>query len=249
MKNLLSPRQAEVLAQLAQGRALLAFDFDGTLAPIVPARHTAALRATTRRLFERVCLLFPTAVISGRGRGDVRARLGPAKVKYVIGNHGLERGGESARGRALLDPARVGLRALVERMAGLELEDKGYSLAIHYRSAARKTLARQAIAHVLGGLAKPVRSIPGKCVVNVLPKNGAHKGDALLELRAKVRAEVALYVGDDLNDEDVFRLGRPGELVTVRVGRDSRSAASFFLENQRAVDALLRKLIELRSSG
>lgn len=246
MKNLLLPRNAEVLTQLARGRALLAFDFDGTLAPIVPARETAALRSSTRALFEQVCRLFPTAVISGRGRVDVRARLKSAKVKYVIGNHGLEPGGEP-RGKSSLDPARRCLRELTTRMAGLELEDKGFSLAIHYRGASRKQAAREAIGAALAALAKPVRTMAGKCVVNVLPLKGAHKGDALLELRAREGAELALYVGDDLNDEDVFKLGRPGQLVTVRVGRNTRSAASFFLRGQRDVDGLLKRLVGLRT--
>ncbi len=247
MKNLLLPRHAEVLTQLARGRALLAFDFDGTLAPIVPARETAALRSSTRALFAQLCRLFPTAVISGRGRGDVRARLASAKVKYVIGNHGLEQGGEPTRGKSSLDAARRCLRELTTRMAGLELEDKGYSLAIHYRGASRKQAARAAIRAALAKLEKPVRTMAGKCVVNVLPLTGAHKGDALLELQARERAELALYVGDDLNDEDVFRLGKPGQLVTVRVGRNPRSAASFFLRSQRDVDGLLERLVGLRT--
>ena len=247
MKNLLLPRHERVLAQLAYGRVLLAFDFDGTLAPIVPVRETAALRSPTRRLFEQVCQLFPTAVISGRARGDVRARLANAKVKYVIGNHGLERGRTSEKDKALLDEARACLGALASRIAGLELEDKGCSLAIHYRSAQQKGAAREAISEALRGLSKPLRTIPGKCVVNVLPLEGPHKGDALTELRAQERAEVALYVGDDLNDEDVFKLGQPERLVTVRVGRSTRSAASFFVPNQREVDGLLRRLVELRT--
>lgn len=247
MKNLLLPRQQKVLAQLATGRVLLAFDFDGTLAPIVSSRETAALRSSTRELFARVCRLFPTAVISGRGRSDVRSRLASAKVKYVIGNHGLERGPGSVEARALLDEARACLRDLTLRLGGLELEDKTYSLAVHYRGARRKHAARDAIGAALRGMAKPLRLIPGKCVVNVLPLDGPHKGDALLELRQKERAQRALYVGDDLNDEDVFRLGQPDSLVTVRVGRNTRSAASFFVPNQHEIDGLLRRLIRLRT--
>jgi len=138
------------------------------------------------------------------------------------------------------------LMALASRIAGLELEDKGYSLAIHYRSVRRKKPAREAISLALAGLKRPLRTIPGKCVVNVLPLDVPHKRDALLELRAQERAGLALYVGDDLNDEDVFELGHP-ELVTVRVGRDPRSAASFFVPNQREVDGLLRRLVGLRT--
>lgn len=81
-----------VLAQLAWARVLLAFDFDGTLAPIVEDRDRARMRARTSRAFAKVCGLYPCAVISGRSQSDVAKRLAGATVKYVIGNHGLEPG-------------------------------------------------------------------------------------------------------------------------------------------------------------
>jgi trehalose 6-phosphate phosphatase len=92
MKRVLSPRNVDVLAQFAWSHVLLAFDFDGTLAPIVADRDAARMRASTRKLFERVCRLYPCAVISGRSRDDVSSRLEGLPVKYIIGNHGLEPG-------------------------------------------------------------------------------------------------------------------------------------------------------------
>ncbi|HKU43339.1 MAG TPA: trehalose-phosphatase, partial [Polyangiales bacterium] len=71
MKHVLSRENREVLAQLARTRVLLAFDYDGTLAPIVAQRDRAHMRARTRRLLARVCALYPCAVISGRSRLDV----------------------------------------------------------------------------------------------------------------------------------------------------------------------------------
>lgn len=246
MKNVLLPRQAKVLAQLAQGRTLLAFDFDGTLAPIVSARQSAGMRAPTQALFSRLCELFPTAVISGRGRADVLERLGGAGVKYVVGNHGLERGADSLGLKVLLNEARVRLNALVTSTPGLELEDKGFSLTVHYRRSKRPAAAALAIKKVLSRLTSPLRTIGGKRVINVLPHGGRHKGDALVELCAQEGADLALYVGDDLTDEDVFELHEPGRLVCIRVGRSTRSAASYFLSSQRAIDVLLRRLIALK---
>ena len=66
MKALLSPANRVLLDQLAWSNVLLAFDFDGTLAPIVANRHEAAMRARTARLFSTVCERYPSAVISGR---------------------------------------------------------------------------------------------------------------------------------------------------------------------------------------
>lgn len=246
MKSLLAPAQLEVLAQVAAARALLAFDFDGTLAPIVADRSGAAMRATTRRLLTAACDVFPVAVVSGRSRRDVAARLGGALVKYVVGNHGLEPGADSPETEAALDEARARLTRLVAVTRGLALEDKRYSLAVHYRRARTRAAAQAAIRAAIEGLATPMRMIPGKCVVNVVPGGAPHKGDAVLALRARERADVALYVGDDVTDEDVFRLGEPGRLLTVRVGRSSSSAAAYFVRDQSEIDGLLRRLVSLR---
>ncbi len=246
MKQLLIPRNVEVIEQIAGARALLAFDFDGTLAPIVASRDAAAMRGRTFALFKRVCALYPTAVISGRSRRDVRSRLQGARVRYVVGSHGLEPGFDSPETEAALDEARTELARLVAKTPGLDLEDKRYSLAVHFRKARRKRLASTAILAVLDRLETPMRVIPGKFVLNAVLAASPNKGDALLELRTRARADVALYVGDDVTDEDVFRLDQPGRLLTVRVGRSRTSAAAYFLRDQLEMDALLRRLITFR---
>lgn len=246
MKNVLLPSQAEVLSRLTRARALLAFDFDGTLAPIVRGRHEAGMRPETRALFARLCQLFPTAVISGRGRDDVAARLETAQVKYVVGNHGIEGGARAATGAADLNEARQQLALLVAKTPGLELEDKGLSLTVHYRRSRQPAATQRAILRVLGKLPRPLRAIGGKSVVNVLPTGAPDKGDALLELCARSGAEVALYVGDDVTDEDVFELHQPERFICIRVGRSSVSAADYFVPSQREIDGLLQRLIGLK---
>ncbi|HEY5373973.1 MAG TPA: trehalose-phosphatase [Polyangiaceae bacterium] len=247
MKRLFAQQNLELLAQLAWSNVLLAFDYDGTLAPIVADRELAGMRAKTAQLLRRVCKLYPCAVISGRSKADVGERLGAADVKYVIGNHGLEPGrdlDEFAVEMALVRPQLERALALCQ---GVEVEDKTYSLAIHYRKSRQKRQARIAIRDAVLALALPMRVVAGKLVVNVVPERAANKGDALLELRARESANTALYVGDDVTDEDVFALDQPGRLFTVRVGRSKSSAAKYFLRDQREVDTLLQKLVELRT--
>lgn len=246
MKDLLLKREREVLAQLAWSKTLLAFDFDGTLAPIVVERTEAAMRPSTRALFKETCELYPTAVISGRGRDDVLSRLDGCEVKYVIGNHGLEPTAASPRMASLLDEARAACLRLASSSPGLDLEDKRYSLALHYRRSRTKRAAVRAIQRLVKRLETPLRVIPGKYVVNLLPPGTPHKGDALVAIRSLEKADTAIYVGDDATDEDVFRLDQPGRLLTVRVGRSSASAATHYVQGQRDVDALLRALIRHR---
>jgi trehalose 6-phosphate phosphatase len=90
------------------------------------------------------------------------------------------------------------------------------------------------------------RLVPGKQVVDVLPETPITKGHALEWLLLSRGCERAIYVGDDRTDEDVFAL--PARSVfSIRVGRRQGSAARFFLPTQRAMDGLLRVLIEVRA--
>jgi len=249
MKHVLLPKNIDILAQFAWSHVLLAFDFDGTLAPIVPNRDAARMRLRTRKLFERVCRLYPCAVISGRGRDDVHDRLEGLPVRYVMGNHGLEPGEHLSTFESLIADARPPLEQALGGFAGVDIEDKRFSLAIHYRRSRRKRDARKAIYDAVGALPQPMRTIPGKLVINVLPERAPHKGDALLRLRAKEGADTAIYVGDDATDEDVFQLDQPGRLLSVRIGMAASSAAPYYLRSQREIDTFLARLGRLRKEG
>jgi trehalose 6-phosphate phosphatase len=117
---------------------------------------------------------------------------------------------------------------------------------VHYRQARRKRSARSDIRAALADVAVPLRTIAGKMVVNLVPARAPNKGQALLDLCAKERAEVALYVGDDVTDEDVFELGRTKRMVTVRVRASKASTATYFVRDQAETDTLLQSLIALR---
>jgi trehalose 6-phosphate phosphatase len=246
MKYLLSRANAGLLAELAGRRVLLAFDFDGTLAPIVSARTRAGMRPRTQALFGKVCALYPCAVISGRSWKDVRERVAEPRVKYFVGNHGLEPGRNLASFERVTRAMTPLLASALEFERGVEIEDKRYSVAVHYRRAVRRRKARAAIEAAVRALPEPMRIIGGKLVVNVVPAGAPHKGDALAKLQRKERAECTLFVGDDVTDEDAFELKVPG-FIGVRVGRASRSAAAYYVRDQGEIDSLLCVLRDLRS--
>jgi trehalose 6-phosphate phosphatase len=234
---------------LAWSAVLLAFDFDGTLASIVADRGSAAMREKTLQLFDQLCQLYPCAVISGRSKSDVALRLGSASVKYIVGNHGLEPGAELDEFEKEMDIVRPLLEVALAKAPGVDIENKRYSLAVHYRKARKKRLARTLIHEAVAALPLPMRTVPGKLVVNIVPARAPNKGDALLELRAREGANTALYVGDDTTDEDVFEIDQPGRLFTIRIGESKTSAAKYFLHDQREMDTLLAKLTGLRVIG
>lgn len=244
--RLLAKENGEMLAQLAWSRVLLGFDFDGTLAPIVADRDRAVMRPKTAELFAAVCRRYPCAVISGRSKADVGERLGPCAVKYVIGNHGLEPGAELGEFEREMRDAVPLLASALSELGGVDLEDKRYSVAVHYRRSRTKRTTRSAILRAVERLETPMRVVPGKLVINVIPQRAPNKGDALLGLRTVEGANTAFYAGDDVTDEDVFRIDQPGRLLSVRVGESRGSAAKYFLRDQREIDLLLSKLVALR---
>ena len=99
MRHILARANRDVLQQFAWSRVLLAFDYDGTLAPIVRDPDKAAMRASTRRLLLEVSRAYPCVVISGRSRADVRRKVREVRLMAVMGNHGIEPWHTSAAAR------------------------------------------------------------------------------------------------------------------------------------------------------
>ena len=92
MRDLLHPRHRAAIARFVrEGRVLVAFDYDGVLAPLVADPAGAPMRASTRRLLRRLSSLAPCAVVSGRSWRHT-ARLVGGAVPVVVGNHGFELG-------------------------------------------------------------------------------------------------------------------------------------------------------------
>jgi trehalose 6-phosphate phosphatase len=248
MKHLLSKTNRGVLEHFARTRVLLGFDFDGTLAPIVADPRAVRLRRRTRRLLRVVAERYPCAVISGRARSDVLARLDGIPVTAVVGSHGLEPNPNRSRLRRRVRPWVRMLHERLDSLSGVVIEDKGVSVAVHYRGAPQKSQTRNAVLAAAAALGTGVRVVPSRLVVDLLPDVASHKGVALRQLRAQV-ADTAVYVGDDASDEDVFNMNEPGRLLSIRVGRRRDSAASYFLRTQGEVDDLLEELVRLRNSS
>ena len=243
MRYFLSKASRAVAECLAAQRTLCAFDYDGTLAPIVDHPEMARLRGSTRRLMARLARLYPCAVISGRSRADLLEKLRGAGVRRLIGNHGAETNLMSASEQRDVTEWQQALVPALAALPGVWVENKGQSLAVHYRQSTDKARARRRIATVVRNLER-VRVIGGKQVVNLLSAGAPGKGAALAAERDRAGCNWILYVGDDENDEDAFTLA--GNIVPVRIGRKPDSGAQFFLRNQREIDRLLALMIELR---
>jgi trehalose 6-phosphate phosphatase len=245
MKPLFSKDGLKILESLCFTPTLFAFDYDGTLAKIVPNPSDARISERTATLLKALDELAPVGVISGRATKDLKPLLS-FRPRYLIGNHGLE--GLRASKNSLASAQNVcrqWKRILMEQLkreSGLMVEDKEYSLAVHYRYSRAKSFAKLRILEVCGELDPPPRIIMGKCVVNLIPTGAPHKGMALLELMLETNTRSAFYIGDDDTDEDVFALP-DARILSVRVGKKSESAAHFFIERQTQINKVLTRII------
>jgi trehalose 6-phosphate phosphatase len=244
MQYLLAPACRPVLARLAGEHCLCAFDFDGTLSPIAEHPDRAGMSARTRSLLGAVARLYPCMIISGRARADVLGRLHGLKMASVVGNHGAEIGPARRKSRREVKRWAAAIKLELKPISGVWVEDKGLSLAVHYRQSSRKAEVRRRILAIVRNLTN-ARVFGGKQVVNLVVDQAPNKGNALAAERDRLGCDWILYVGDDENDEDAFAM--KGNIVPVRVGRKARSLAYYYLRRQAEIDKLLELLVLLRS--
>jgi trehalose 6-phosphate phosphatase len=210
---------------LHRGHALF-LDFDGTLVEIAPAPGLVQVPAELPRLLGELTdrLGGAVAVVSGRPLDELASMLVPF-AGAIVGQHGLERRrGDGSMIRCPTPPklaeARSALGEFAVRCDGVVLEDKGGSLALHYRQApaARascRTLVRRLVLESDGAF----DALDGKMVVELRPRSGG-KGRAIANLLADApfHGRLPVFIGDDITDEDGFaavnRLGG----VSVHVG-------------------------------
>jgi trehalose 6-phosphate phosphatase len=126
---------------------------------------------------------------------------------------------------------------------GADIEDKRYSLTVHFRGAQNPADVGMAALAALRQLRPAAQLIEGKYAINVLPPGQSGKGFATLALMKHLGRTGLFYIGDEETDETVFSLGK---IVTmgVRVGRMDGSRAGFYLHGQAEVEGLLRLLVQ-----
>jgi len=242
MLYLLARASRPILTRLAGERTLFAFDFDGTLSPIVDHPNAAGMRDCTRSLLARLASAHPVVILSGRARSDLFGKLTGVKVRRVIGNHGAETGPPTEKWSRRVQGWKRVIGPELGSLPGVWVEDKGLSLAVHYRQSTDKAETRRRILAATRSL-KHARVFGGKQVVNVLVDGAPHKGEALAAERDRLKCKGVFYVGDDENDEDAFALD--GKIIPVRIGRKRHSHARYYLRSQAEIDTLLEKLVRL----
>ncbi|AXE86799.1 trehalose-phosphatase [Streptomyces sp. Go-475] len=251
------------------GKALVALDFDGTLAPIVADPELA--RAHPEALGALVALapkVAAIAVITGRP-AEVAVRNGGfsdapgLEHLVVLGHYGAERW-DARTGEVTAPEAHPGVEAVRAELPGLLdgsgagpgtwVEDKGRAVAVHTRRAADPQAAFEALRAPLTDLAARHGLIvePGRMVLELRPP-GIDKGVALTGFAREIGAGSVLYAGDDLGDLPAYAAvdtlrseGTPGLLVCS--GSDEvtelRERADLVVDGPEGVVRLLRELAD-----
>ncbi|HEU4621306.1 MAG TPA: trehalose-phosphatase [Burkholderiaceae bacterium] len=247
---LLSPAGQAELERLARHATLYVFDFDGTLAPIVPRPDDAAMTPDMQAALDQLARRVPVAILTGRAVADIAPRV-PDTVRYVVGNHGEEGlPGNAEHRETAMQTCRGWLAQLraqwnvEQRWPGVHIEDKALSLTVHYRSVDNVVAVQEALNSLVQTLEPPPRIVAGKCVLNLLSPNGLTKRDALAQLAKQARCDYVLFVGDDVTDEHAFH-NAPHTWTTVRVEPVGPTYARWFVSQQVDVFGLVRNLASL----
>jgi len=226
----------DIFTDLDPRSIALLFDVDGTLIDIGPSPfevHVSdALRASLAQLYELTGGAL--ALVSGRPIRDIDKLFAPLELP-AIGGHGAEiRINDGAPAPRIEDLPEGLRRHLVEAAtpdSGVEFEDKGYSVALHYRKAPKQ--AERLRRHIAAGRAafpdEKTELLLGKAMFEV-KRPGINKGEAVRELMTHrpFAGRVPVFVGDDVTDESVFEalpaMGGKG----FAVGRHFVNAAGIF---------------------
>lgn len=242
-RNILAGRNVERLRAVAASGALLAFDYDGTLAPLSNNPDASRMRPETAELLRNLAHAAPVAVITGRSVRDVTLRLEQIPMLAVIGNHGAEPSPFARRAAREVAAWMPMLEALVATLDDVVIENKVQSVSVHYWHAADPDSILAAIEALVPTLPHRVHVVHGIGLVNLVPHGAPDKGDATMTLVAKHALPGAVFVGDELTDEPAFRRVAATEGLGVRVGRWTKSAATHHIEAQADIEALLTELL------
>ncbi len=258
---------------VAEPELLIACDFDGTLAPIVPHPDDARVLPRAEQALE-VLQEAPgvrIAILSGRSLESLAATGLRLDGRMVAGSHGSEirglEGGPAGRGadgdgsavsvagaaaaeatadeEARLEGLLATVGPRVAEVEGAWIERKPFGFAVHTRGAA----SREAADRLLDELADAVRDEPGVWLrdgkrVREFSVRRSDKGEALRGIREAIPAGPVLFIGDDITDEDALRVLGPDD-VGVHVGA-GESVAEHRVASPESVAAMLSRLAELR---
>jgi trehalose 6-phosphate phosphatase len=249
---------------------LLFLDYDGTLTPIAARPEMAVLSPQARKILEAISHhnIFQLAIISGRSLSETKALVSLENVAYA-GNHGLEiecppcySQAHSLGKATFIHPTAKEFQPKLERLEqrlrqklsgidGAFIQNKGFTLSIHYRLATQTEASRikkLSLETIRGThVSDELQVTEGKKVLEVRPPVEWNKGKAIERLLEIYRTpgSLPIFAGDDVTDEDGFRVLQRVGGISIFVGEDkASSAANYYLDSPEQLHHWLGKLLE-----
>ena len=230
------PVPRSLVPHLSETAILL--DIDGTLLDLAPTPREVwvppGLAKTLNRLLVRTNGAL--ALVSGRSLNDIDLIFAPDHFP-AVGGHGAEMridpdsGSVAAHAPPMDKELKRRLAAIAKLSPGILLEDKGYSLALHYRLAPHAEKAiYAAVSLIRADLPNaPIEVLPGKCVCEI-KHSGFTKATGVLELMARepFKGRRPFFIGDDVTDETVFAIMPDLNGLAFSVGRRATGVAGHF---------------------
>lgn len=243
-------------------RLFFFLDYDGTLTPIAKTPEEAVLPQETKQLLKNLlktkkCEL---AIISGRTLQELKKNVGLRNIIYA-GSHGFEIEGPNFKFKyplphkynTILKQIRNELHKKLSDVKGIIIEDKRYSVCLHYRlvNSAFVPQVRSCFRHLLQPhlRQKQIVIYRGKSVLEARPNLDWNKGKTVLWLLEKISSAhkatsiFSIYIGDDITDEDAFKILKAKGL-TIFVGKPRKFHAKYYLYNTNEVIGFLRQALE-----
>ena len=232
----------------------LLLDIDGTLLDLAPTPREVwvppGLAKTLEGLLERTSGAL--ALVSGRSLNDIDLIFAPKQFP-AVGGHGAEMRLSTGDNEAVAAHAppmdkelKLRLAAIAKLSPGILLEDKGYSLALHYRLAPHAEKAiYEAVSLIRADLPNaPIEVLPGKSVCEI-KHSGFNKASGVRELmkHAPFRGRRPLFIGDDVTDETVFAIMPDMNGLAFSVGRRAQGVNGHF-DEPSDVRAFLAHLLD-----
>ncbi|MCD6539715.1 MAG: trehalose-phosphatase [Candidatus Omnitrophica bacterium] len=235
---------------------LLFFDYDGTLTPIVEKPDLAKLDEGMHSLLKEVSKKFKLAIVSGRPIEEIKSLVGIKDIFYA-GNHGFKIEGpdfnfifpQAEKMISLIPQLKPELEEKLSSIEGVLIEDKQFSLAVHYRLVKEEAKIKE-IRNFVKDILKDnpsLRLMEGKKVLEILPDIDWDKGKALryiIQTLGREEDSLVVYLGDDTTDEDAFRVVRTQGLpILVRGKTLKSSSAYFYLDSPEEVKDFLKLIL------
>lgn len=236
-------------------RVLLFLDYDGTLVAIRKQPEDAVLSPRKRELLDSISKRkMPVSIVTGRTMEDIRNLVGVKDLSYIA-NHGFE---IWHRDRLWVHPKAGGLRPSLGRAVkdlenglgtinGLVVENKVYTVSVHYRNVRGVPTAgmRKQISDSMERYGDSFRISWGKKVFEIRPNIDWDKGKAVLRLTELIHGStrpLKIYIGDDRTDEDAFRILSERD-ISVLVRKRAKTFARYYVNNVSEVTRFLETLV------